>query len=162
MEVFLHHSKTSTTVQPTKSGFPPCGLVRVAPQTEHEITLSALEKIVVSLPQSLQDTFRNELAIILHLSCQQVRISLLFGMVHSEPFQSQCICIGYLLSWWVFLYHQALVSGNHDNLSLPFGISFDPIEVRLQASFLHALLCVVCVCLQMGCNALLDVVSLPL
>ena len=97
MEEFLHHSKTSTTVQPTKSGLPPCGLVRVAPQTEHEITIFALEKIVVSLPQSLQDTFRNELAIIFHLSCRQVRISLLFGKVRSEPFQFQCICIKHSL-----------------------------------------------------------------
>ena len=41
-----------------RSAFPPEGLVRVAPQTLHETTVVAREKMVVSLPQSLQATLR--------------------------------------------------------------------------------------------------------
>ncbi len=46
-----------------RSAFPPDGAVRVAPQTEQDTTLVALEKITTSAPQSLQDTFRKLLAI---------------------------------------------------------------------------------------------------
>jgi hypothetical protein len=46
-----------------RSAFPPDGAVSVAPQTEQDTTLVALEKITTSAPQSLHDTFRKLLAI---------------------------------------------------------------------------------------------------
>jgi len=66
MEALPPHSNASTTVHPTNSAFPPDGLVRVAPQTPQEITDVAREKIVVSLLQSLQDTLRKFLAMVVN------------------------------------------------------------------------------------------------
>nr|ANV79633.1 hypothetical protein [uncultured Candidatus Thalassoarchaea sp.] len=63
-----------------RSAFPPDGAVRVAPQTEQDTTLVALEKITTSAPQSLQDTFRKLLAIkSLHLSTNSNFFALLHG-----------------------------------------------------------------------------------
>tara|TARA_B100000614_G_C14310655_1_gene396075 strand:- start:211 stop:342 length:132 start_codon:yes stop_codon:yes gene_type:complete len=43
MEAQPPHSMASSILQPTSLAFPPDGAVRVAPQTEHEITVVALE-----------------------------------------------------------------------------------------------------------------------
>ena len=59
MEAQPPHSNVSRTVQPTRLAFPPDGFVSVAPQTAHEMTVVAREKITVSLPQSLHETFIN-------------------------------------------------------------------------------------------------------
>tara|TARA_B100000900_G_scaffold88258_1_gene71786 strand:- start:17521 stop:17793 length:273 start_codon:yes stop_codon:yes gene_type:complete len=90
MEAQPPHSRASITLHPMRSAFPPDGAVRVAPQTEHAITLVALEKITTSAPQSRHDTFRKLLAII-PLTCQLIQISLLFYTERNEPFQSQYI-----------------------------------------------------------------------
>jgi hypothetical protein len=66
MEALPPHSSASTTVHPINSAFPPDGLVRVAPQTPQEITEVAREKMVVSLLQSLQATFRKFFAIVVN------------------------------------------------------------------------------------------------
>ena len=63
MEAQPPHSRASTMLHPTRSAFPPDGAVSVAPQTEQDTTLVALEKITTSAPQSLHDTFRKLLAI---------------------------------------------------------------------------------------------------
>jgi len=43
MEAQPPHSIASSILQPTSLAFPPDGAVNVAPQTEHEITVVALE-----------------------------------------------------------------------------------------------------------------------
>jgi len=59
MEAQPPQFSASTTVQPTRSAFPPAGLVRVALQTPHEMDVVAREKMMDSLPQSRQLTRRN-------------------------------------------------------------------------------------------------------
>ena len=56
MEAQPPHSIASSIVQPTSLALPPDGAVRVAPHTEHEIIVVALENIRDSDPQSLQLT----------------------------------------------------------------------------------------------------------
>tara|TARA_Y100000766_G_scaffold250275_1_gene233236 strand:- start:315 stop:548 length:234 start_codon:yes stop_codon:yes gene_type:complete len=56
MEAQPPHSIASIILQPTSFAFPPDGAVKVAPQTEQEIIVVALEKITDSDPQSLQVT----------------------------------------------------------------------------------------------------------
>tara|TARA_B100001250_G_scaffold335138_1_gene301279 strand:- start:3037 stop:3315 length:279 start_codon:yes stop_codon:yes gene_type:complete len=56
MEAQPPHSIASTNLQPTSCVFPPEGEVSVAPQTEQDITVVALENITTSAPQSLHDT----------------------------------------------------------------------------------------------------------
>jgi hypothetical protein len=50
-------------LQPTNWALPPAGFVNVAPQTEQEITVVAREKMMLSLEQSLQETFKKFAAI---------------------------------------------------------------------------------------------------
>ena len=56
MEAQPPHSIASSNVHPTSLALPPDGAVRVAPQTEQEIMVVALENITDSEPQSLQVT----------------------------------------------------------------------------------------------------------
>jgi hypothetical protein len=63
MEAQPPQFSASTTVQPTRSAFPPDGLVNVALQTPQAMDVVAREKIIDSLPQSRQLTFRKWLVI---------------------------------------------------------------------------------------------------
>ena len=80
------------TSHPTKLAFPPAGIVNVEPQTPQAMAVVAREKIMASLPQSLQLTLKNWLAII--ITCLRVRIFWLFGKEHSAPYQSHYNGIG--------------------------------------------------------------------
>jgi len=86
------------TLQPTRLDFPPDGLVRVAPQTSHEMIEVARENIVDSLLQSRHATFRKLLVIIIHLIDRLIQISLHAYKERSAPCQFRCIGIEYLLS----------------------------------------------------------------
>tara|TARA_B100000035_G_scaffold248328_1_gene217056 strand:+ start:966 stop:1157 length:192 start_codon:yes stop_codon:yes gene_type:complete len=59
MEAQPPQFSASTTVQPTRSAFPPAGLVKVALQTPQAMAVVAREKMMDSFPQSRQLTFRN-------------------------------------------------------------------------------------------------------
>ena len=64
MEAQPPQFNASTTVQPTRSAFPPAGLVSVALQTPQAMEVVAREKMMDSLPQSRQLTRRNWLVML--------------------------------------------------------------------------------------------------
>ena len=92
------HSRVSTTLHPTRSDFPPDGLVSVAPQTSHEMIEVAREKIVDSLLQSRHATFRKLLVIFIHLIDRSIRTSLHADMERSALYQLRYSGIEYLPS----------------------------------------------------------------
>ena len=74
MEAQPPHSIVSRTVQPTRSAFPPDGLVSVAPHTPHEMMVVEREKMMDSFPQSLQETFINWPTIVFTSSIHEFKL----------------------------------------------------------------------------------------